>query len=248
MKTIASSFKKDFKWFFLLVFFLLILRSVFLEPYRIPTGSMMPTLINGDFILVNKMTYGFKVPFSDVVFNIPFTRVTINLEPIYLYRDKKPKRGEVIVFKYPVDQEINYIKRIVAIPGDELEIKKKQLYLNGKKLFYLQIDDKELRNDFELVFKDYSFDLFRAKIDETEYLYQLNRGNFFNQNYAKIVIPEGKYFVMGDNRDFSYDSRSWGLVDFKQIKGKAILVWFSLTLPGVETYFNLNFRRIGQKL
>ena len=243
-----QTLKKDIKWFSLFVFFLLLIRSIFIEPYRIPTGSMMPTLISGDFILVNKFAYGLKIPFSDLVFKLPFTQKQINLDPIYLYRSSSPKRGEVVVFKYPVDPEVNYIKRIIAIPGDQLEIRQKKIYLNGKMIDVKAIDDLEMRKNFEKVFKDYNYDLYQSKIAEHSFKYQLNRGNFYNINYKKIVIPPNKYFVMGDNRDFSYDSRSWGFVDENQIKGRAILIWFSLTFPSFETKFSFNPDRIGQKI
>lgn len=240
--------KKDLKWFFIFVVFLLIIRSVVFEPYRIPSSSMMPTLVNGDFILVDKMAYGFKLPFSDLVFKLPFGEHKVNLDPIYLYKRKLPERGDVVVFKYPVSPEINYIKRVIAIPGDEIEIKQKNVFLNGKKLNSTYIDNLELRRSFEKIFKDYNFDMYLSVTKGGQYIYQINRGNFYNQNYKKIKIPEGKYFVMGDNRDFSYDSRAWGFVDFEQIKGKALVVWFSLTLPSVESSLSFNPFRIGIKI
>lgn len=227
----------DFKWFVFFIFTLLIIRSILIEPYRIPTGSMQPTLINGDFILVNKMAYGLKIPFSDLM-----------NKPLYIFQTKGPLRGEVVVFKYPKDRSINYIKRVIAVPGDELEIKQKKIYLNGKMLLSSKFEDLEMRKKFEQVFKDYNYDFFYSEIDGVKFKYQLNRGNFYKQNYQKIKIPEGKYFVVGDNRDYSFDSREWGFVDIEEIKGKALWVWFSLTTPGSETNFSFNIDRMGLRI
>ncbi len=112
---------KEVKSIFWILVLVLTFRSVFFEPFRIPSGSMIPTLMIGDFILVNKMSYGFKVPFSDYW-----------TDPTYLFGKSNPERGDVVVFKYPKDTSINYIKRVVGLPGDTIEIKRKIVYINGK--------------------------------------------------------------------------------------------------------------------
>ena len=112
----------------ILLVMILTFRSVFFEPFRIPSGSMIPTLVIGDFILVNKFSYGFKVPFSD----LSLKTLNINWNPIYIFGSKDPERGDVIVFKYPRNPAFNYIKRVVGVPGDTIEIKNKVVHINGE--------------------------------------------------------------------------------------------------------------------
>ena len=149
--------KKDIKWIIGFVLVLLIIRSCVIEPYRIPTGSMMPTLVNGDFILVNKFAYGGKFPFTDLTIQFPFTDKPTSFTPLYLYKSDLPRRGEIIVFKYPVDPNINYIKRVIGIPGDVIEIKNKRVYLNNKEMKHLAIENLDLLKSYEKKFQGYNF-------------------------------------------------------------------------------------------
>ena len=245
--TKREKFIKETKSITLIVFFVLLFRSVFFEPFRIPTGSMIPTLLIGDFILVNKLSYGLKVPFSD--WEVPF--LGISGDPVYLLGESKPKKGDVIVFKFPKDRATNYIKRVVAVSGDTLEIVDKELYVNGKKVVTTNLEGsdsaKEILDDMDDRFKRYDLDLYTSKTGEKKHVIQFNKNDPTNSYYPKTTVPEGKYFVMGDNRDFSYDSRVWGYVDHKYIKGRAIFVWFSMILP-FENPFKFRPWRIGNKI
>lgn len=231
---------KEFKSITLILVLVFTFRSVFFEPFRIPSGSMIPTLMIGDFILVNKFSYGFKVPFSD------FSMWDINLNPIYLFGESKPKRGDVIVFKYPKDPTINYIKRVVGLPGDTIEIREKSVLINGEPIGTTEYESKEIMDELSDKYKRYKIKLFKTKTGEADHIIQLNEDDVFKSNYDQRTIPPGKYFVMGDNRDFSYDSRFWGFVPEENIKGKALFVWLSLTSPFDEDS-QLKFRpwRIG---
>jgi signal peptidase I len=163
----------------------LIIRAYVVQAFKIPTASMVDTLLVGDHILVNKLVYGMKVPFSDKRFVV----------------FKKPGRGDIIVFKYPEDPKRDFIKRVVAVEGDVVEARDKTVYLNGKALNepFISHRDKETRpGEYEP-----------------------------RDNFGPIVVPKGKYFVMGDNRDYSYDSRYWGFVDFEAVKGKALVIYWS---------------------
>lgn len=231
---------KEVKSITLILVLVFIFRSVFFEPFRIPSGSMIPTLMIGDFILVNKFSYGFKLPFSD------FSMGSLNFDPIYLFGKSTPKRGDVIVFKYPKDPTINYIKRVVGLPGDSIEIREKTVYINGEPISMEQFESKEIMDELSDKYKRYKIKLFKTKTGESEHLVQLNEDDVFKSNYDSRTIPPGKYFVMGDNRDFSYDSRFWGFVPEENIKGRALFVWLSLTSPFDEDS-QLKFRpwRIG---
>ncbi len=229
---------------FLIIFCIFVFRSVIIEPFRIPSGSMMPTLFSGDFILVNKMAYGLKVPFSD------FNLFGLNSDPIYLFKHHLPKRGDVIVFKYPRDKSINFVKRIVALPGDVVEIKNKELFVNEKLMFTTEIKEKLFIKKINKKFKNANFNFYTAMTGKKQYVIQLDENSFYGTEFSAKKIPENMYFVLGDNRDFSYDSRFWGLVHKKNIKGKALMVWFSLDINrnSSEDFFEFNPQRIGKMI
>lgn len=233
-----SKFWSEFKSISLIIVTVLAFRSVFFEPFKIPSGSMIPTLLIGDFILVNKFSYGFKVPFSDWF-----------SDPIYITGPGKPERGDVIVFKYPKDESLNYIKRVIGLPGDTVEIIEKVVYVNDKPIETKVIDGKEIMEDMDDKFKRYNFKFFQTKTGEHDHVSQIDQDNIWYPNFKKIKVPEGSYFVMGDNRDFSQDSRYWGFVPSNNIKGEAILIWFSWSFPwpweNSEETFKFRPWRIG---
>jgi signal peptidase I len=184
--------------FFPVLAIVLVLRSFLFEPFQIPTGSMIPTLEVGDFILVNKFTYGIRLP-------VVGTKIVDIAEP---------KNGEVMVF-IPPHQDEYFIKRVVGIPGDEVRYQDKTLYINGKRqsqTFLLQIPPVNPR-----VLQ------YREKLGEVDHLIQ--RNSYRETSVDEWVIPEGHYFMMGDNRDQSSDSRYWGLVSEHNIVGRAVAIW-----------------------
>ncbi len=228
---------KEIKSITIIVVVVFAFRSTFFEPFRIPSGSMIPTLMIGDFILVNKLSYGIKIPFTDMYW-----------DPIYITKFSPPKRGDIIVFKYPKDENINYIKRVVAEPGDELELIDKRLYVNGKPSEIKEIDGKKIMEDMDEKFKYFNFLFYESKVGKKTHILQKLDGRGPRDYYPKTIVPKGKYFVMGDNRDFSADSRFWGFVDERLIKGKALFVWFSFILPFTEHPTKLRLHRIGTVL
>ncbi|RJG05802.1 signal peptidase I [Noviherbaspirillum cavernae] len=209
-----------------LVFFL---RSFLFEPFKIPSSSMVPTLAIGDLILVNKFTYGVRLP-------------VINKKVIEV---NAPQRGDVMVFKYPKDMSLDYIKRVIGVPGDKIVYKNKRLSVNGKELSYQPLPDY-LDEEHLTYSKQFSERLAGAghKIlnDERVPAYVPNPDAFpyrescsYNLEGFACTVPAGHYFVMGDNRDNSLDSRYWGFVPDENIVGKAFFVWMNLG----------NLKRIG---
>ena len=188
----------------ILAFFI---RTFVIQAFKIPSGSMLPTLLIGDHLLVNKFVYGIKVPFAGTV-----------LIPV-----NKPERNDVIVFRYPQDPKLDYIKRVIAIGGDTIEGRDKKLFLNGKPL-----DDK-----------------YGVHMDETI----VDRAASPRDNFGPITVPEGKVFVMGDNRDNSFDSRFWGFVDHRAILGKALIIYWSWDveqpLLSLERLKSIRWGRLG---
>ena len=184
---------------FPVLFIVLLLRSFLVEPFQIPSGSMLPTLKIGDFILVNKYHYGFRLP-------------VLNTKVISM---NTPQRGDVMVFKYPENPSINFIKRVVGIPGDVIRYRDKKLFINGELQEQTQLDGYPTGNPYGLSFVE---NLQGKELN----IYQDSRAPSQNQEW---VVPEGKYFVLGDNRDNSKDSRYWGFVSDEQVVGKAFAVW-----------------------
>jgi signal peptidase I len=197
---------------------------------------MMPTLLVGDFILVNKFTYGLRLPVWQ-------TRIT---------EGNRPKRGDVVVFRYPKDESQDYIKRVVGLPGDHVAIYNQRLSINGK---LLDIEpDRVYEGLGDLNKMQYANGCDRAaancqvyieKLDQAEYTTMINPGSTFGVN-GELFIPEGQYFVMGDNRNHSNDSRIWGNVPEENLVGKAVMIWMHWDWRKDGT--GLNLSRIGRKI
>ena len=238
-----ANLKKEVFLIISIIFVVLIFRSSLYEPYRIPSGSMIPTLRIGDYIIVNKFAYGMKVPFSDMAIG------DINLKPNYLFKQELPKRGDVIVFKFPKDPSVNYIKRVIGLPGDSIEIKDKVVLVNDIATSVTSVDKAPFLKDMDTKFKKHKLNFYSVKNHENNYFIQQDSDNYFLVNKDKVVVPEGEVFVMGDNRDFSYDSRFWGTVPLSYIKGRAELIWFSISFPENEdSEFIFRPSRIGSSI
>jgi len=206
--------------FFPVLLVVLLLRSFVAEPFRIPSGSMMPTLEVGDFILVNKFAYGIRLP-------------VLRTKVIPL---GEPKRGDVVVFKYPQQPEVDYIKRIIGLPGDRVRYENKQLFINGqpmplKPLGIYSGDGPQGRMLGAHMFEEDLAGVFHAILQRPE----------AQGPEGEIVVPAGQYFVMGDNRDNSNDSRYWGFVPEENLVGRAMLIWMHFDGEAVR----VDFSRIG---
>lgn len=219
-------------------------RSSIIEPFKIPSGSMIPTLFVGDHIFVNKSAYGLKLPFSDWVGH-----------PITLVKKDPPKRGDIIVFTYPKNHKLNFIKRVVGVPGDVIEIQKRQLYINQTLVEQKQLDGETAKKIFTSLndpkFTQDNITIYEQKLDTNKppFTMQMDKSNFLGgDSFGPISVPPGKLFVMGDNRDYSNDSRFWGFVPFEFVKGKAVMIWFSLWLDFSKKNYYFEPSRIGTKL
>jgi len=178
----------------------LFIRTFIVQAYKIPSGSMIPTLLVGDYLLVNKLAYGIRNPIKND----------------FLYFKKLPERQEIVVFTYPLDKKLDFIKRVIGLPGDTIQIINKKVYVNGKPLTepYVQFTDPEV---------------YPKEISPRD-------------NYGPIKVPPNHIFVLGDNRDQSYDSRFWGFVPINCLKGRALIIYFSWDSQN----FKIRFDRIGK--
>lgn len=182
------------------------LRFFVISAYKIPTGSMVPTLKVGDFIFSYKLPYGIPIPFGGG------ERIGVKL----------PNRGDVVVFRYPGNEAVNYVKRVVGLPGDRIAIRNKRLFINEKESEYHQVGDDVIRDlpgreyysAFQETFYGSTHLVIRNRSDETSF-------------FGPIVVPPGQIFVLGDNRDSSDDSRYWGAVPLKNLEGRVVMVWMS---------------------
>ncbi len=204
---------------FLLVF---CIRTFVIEPYRIPSGSMKPTLVEGDFVLVNKFKYGWHIPYID-------KRVSFGV---------KPERGDVIVFRYPPKPTENFIKRVIGLPGDEIIYQDKQLFINGQLIAkaFVESDYTDPIDGQPYFVREYREDLMGVEHDIYER--PINGITFSGK------VPEGHYFVMGDNRDDSGDSRLWGFVPDALLKGDAFRIMISIDMKQLD----IRWKRTGEAI
>lgn len=208
----------------------LFLRSFVVEAFRIPSGSMIPTLQVGDQIFVNKFIYGVRIPFTDY-------KIGMDL--------RKPERGEVIVFKWPRDPEKDFIKRVIGVEGDTINIQKNVLYINGQPVERMpgerpcEYEDRDDETSERWVHR--FCEKYVEKLGNHLYSPIYNPGGQQNAFFDEVKVPPGHVFVMGDNRDNSNDSRSWGFVPVEYIKGKAIVIWWSSGQPE-----GIRVKRMGQ--
>lgn len=199
-----SGFRETLEAIVVALVIALVIRTFVIQAFKIPSGSMIPSLLVGDHLLVNKFLLGTPV-------DIPFTNINLFRMPGL----RKPNRGDIIVFKFPSDPTRDFIKRVIAVGGDVIEGKGKDVYVNGNKLVEPHIrhsDDSVRPGDFDR-----------------------------RDNFGPVKVPDGTVFVMGDNRDQSHDSRFWGTVDEKLIKGKAIIIYWSWDSESKW----VRFKRIG---
>ncbi len=269
-KHLGSGLKKFVSEWVPVIVAVLLIRSFLVEAFMVPTGSMEDTIAIGDFMLVNKFTYGVKLPFTD--------RTLINIST--------PKRGDIIVFRFPVDPDMpvdslkpqryvrifpqwlpllpifwdkdknfftwyvprNFIKRCVAVAGDTVEVRNKELFINGKKQvepyvvhkFYYNLPPlpSELKPEFQRLWQNRSF-------------YRSDLSPYVRDNFGPVVIPDGHIFAMGDNRDNSEDSRFWGPLELRHIRGKPLVLYFSSNAaPNIARIilspWAIRFNRIGR--
>ena len=213
--------------FFPVLFVVLILRSFIAEPFRIPSSSMMPTLLIGDFILVNKFSYGIRLPVTN--------RKVVALG--------EPERGDVVVFRPPHHPDQDWIKRVVGLPGDVVSYRDNTVYVNGQSFGYGAPE--------QYVGAGRGSDMTGAGLIEetmpgrTHQVLETRRPGMLDPGEGEWRVPEGEYFVMGDNRDRSDDSRFWGTLPESQLRGKAFLVWMNLdsSAPGW-----IDWSRIGSRI
>lgn len=199
------------------------IRAFVFEAFKIPSGSMIPTLSVGDHIFVNKFTYGLRIPFTK----------------IHIWEREGPERGEVVVFIYPVDNDKDFIKRVMGVPGDKIRLEGTDVFVNGEKLVHRPLEARpDPANKRELIIengvkKEIPYE---RGWEDFEFVEEVTNGYPHIVQYEKFgvreplefTVPEGHYFMMGDNRDNSADSREWGFVPYENIKGRAMFVWLSL--------------------
>lgn len=205
-----SIFREYIEPFLIAAVIALFIRQFVVEAFKIPSASMVPTLRIGDHLLVNKFVYGPRIPFTD-------TRI---------FTGKEPKRGEIIVFRFPMDEKKNFIKRVVGVPGDKIQIKKGRLFIDDAEV---PVSDIGVYDDADQTAGSYpsaKAELLDEQLGAVKHhiLYLHDQSNI---NFGPKLVPKESVFVMGDNRDNSQDSRVWGFVKYNKILGRALIIYWS---------------------
>jgi len=236
-KTAEDKRTRDFfEGLFVALIAALIIRQFIVQAYRIPTSSMEDTLLVGDFLLVNKYVYGMRTP--DWI-GIPYTDLGVSIPWVRIPGFKTPKQNDVVIFRYPLDQSLDYIKRCIAVENQILEVKDKQVFVDGIKF----------PNPPKAKFVDYNLIMSRK---EGRFAFETFKNNKYGSrdNFGPIEIPDNSFFMMGDNRDRSSDSRVWGFVNYDHIVGEALIIYLSwegdFSFADLFLFFNkVRFDRIA---
>jgi len=211
------------------VFAALILRQFVIAAYKIPTSSMEDTLLVGDFLLVNKFYYGAQTP---EWIGIPFTRVGFNVPWFRFPKIAEPKQDDIVVFHYPRDPHLEYIKRCIAVGGQSVEVKNKEVFVDGKQF----PDPPKLKHIDPIIYSrfDRRYPTFRPGLGSRD-------------NFGPVTVPAEHYFMMGDNRDNSADSREWGFVPPKNIVGKPLIIYLSWNnhIPSYRLMHKIRWNRLA---
>ena len=217
------------KILFVSVFLFVFIRTFLVEAFKIPSGSMENTLQVGDFLLVNKLVYGAEVPFAHA----------------HLPRLREPQRGDVIVFEYPTDRTKNFVKRLIGVPGDTVEMREGSLIRNGTLVSEAYVQHTE--PDMDPIQEEFRWQrnyLVRTAAAADGYRPTRN-------NWGPLVVPRGNYFVLGDNRDNSLDSRYWGWVPDSLVKGRPFVIYYSYAPDTVDTFAwltHIRWTRLGERI
>jgi signal peptidase I len=209
--------------FFPVLLIVLIIRSFLFQPYRVPTGSLEPTIMPGDLILVSQYDYGLRIPL--------WNKSIVNVST--------PKTGQIALFRWPVNPGVTFVKRVIGVPGDHISYVNKVLYINGK-----QMSQKFVKDTLEIGSGDQTWPAKQYEEDlNGVHHYILIRADRPSQDFKELVVPPGEYFMMGDNRDDSDDCRSWGFVSNSNLVGRALLIWMSWD----SQHHRVRWDRIGMK-
>ncbi len=209
------------------IFLALVVRTFLLTGYKVPTSSMAPTLIPGDFIFAYRLPFGLQVPLMENKLG-----------------GRSPRRGEVVVFRYPDQLRTSYVKRVIGLEGDRIQIENGELSINGKKAQYMPAEKGWIPAGMATLAKD--AEAYQEKTEYSEQIVLFQKG-FQRKNFGPIVVPPGEVFLLGDHRDVSDDSRYWGTVPLDKIDGHIWMVWMSIDsrkLSGVSSGFKIRWDRL----